>query len=390
MLLAFSEGASEHSATASGFLIEPGRERPVAALTFARETLDVLALTDLDGRPVTSGFDGLELGELSFSSEVHEQDEQRLLSDTSLDEVRESVDAVVQALMFIVPALVLALGVMTWFAVGQALRPVHAISERVAAISSSTLDERVPVPAAQDEIAEMAMLMNQMLDRLEDGAARQRYFVADASHELRSPLSTIKAAAEVAQASDDPARFRELADEVAAEATRMEALIADLLALARLDEGADHPIQETVDISERCMSAVEQLPSSPISVEVIRADGVVVEGVAQQLERAIFNLLLNATQHARSRVRLESRLLRSRAQVIVDDDGAGVDASERERIFERFVRADRSRQRLTGGTGIGLSLVRIIAERHGGKVIVGDAPELGGARFILEIEAAST
>ena len=342
-------------------------------LNAAQATLDS-ALEDTDGAS-----DG------ERADEVSGDPEQRLLSDRTIGEVQESVDAVVNALQLIVPGLVLVLGAGTWFMVGRALRPVHAISEQVASITSATLDERVPVPPAQDEIAELAMLMNQMLDRLEASSKRQRQFVADASHELRSPLSTIKAAAGVAAVSPDPGKLSQLAGQVSAEADRLEELIADLLDLARFDEGDSAGIEERVELSAVCRAAADRLPPTSAELTIAAAEAVTVRGVELQLERAIFNVLTNAAQHAQRSVQVQVRTAEGRGEIVIDDDGPGIAAEDRERIFDRFVRLDGSRSRATGGSGIGLALVEAITTRHGGTITVTDAPELGGARFVLDL-----
>lgn len=370
-------------ATLTGYLVESGEDTPVAQVLLDRDDLVVLELSDGFGLKIGAGELPLRVGERIDQGSVIDDDAVQLLSNASLHEVKESIDAVVAALMIIVPLLTLVLGVAIWFTVGRALRPVHAISAQVGRISAQTLHERVPVPPVQDEIAELATTMNHMLDRLEAGSERQRRFVADASHELRSPLSTIKAAAEVAQASEDPSRFGELADDVAAEAQRMDELITDLLDLARLDEQRRGAVAD-VRLEQLCRAATERLPASAIDVQ-LNAEDVTVEGVQEQLERAVFNLVLNATQHARSTVAVEVRVATDAATVAVEDDGPGIETQDRERVFERFERLDASRQRGTGGAGIGLSLVRAIADRHGGTVHVEASTRLGGARFVLRL-----
>lgn len=368
----------------SGFLLEPGEAEPVAALTVDPTSGEVLSLRSLDGD---------ELDELAALRSVPLDSDQgdagvaRVLSAAALEEVTESVDSLRTALILIVPGLVLILGLTIWVMVGRALRPVQAISEHVASIRASTLDERVPVPQTDDEIADLATLMNEMLDRLEQASLRQRQFVADASHELRSPLSTIKAAADVATVSEDPARFGQLAGDVAHEADRMELLIADLLDLARLDESSGPP-QATVRLDEVCAGAIGRRISDLPAVE-LALDDVRVRGDSAQLERAVLNLVANAQVHAASRVRVQTGVEGSMGQVVVDDDGPGIAPADRERVFERFVRLDDSRTRATGGAGIGLALVRAVAERHEGTVEVLEAPELGGARFRLRIPLAT-
>ena len=306
------------------------------------------------------------------------------LSEASIREVQEGVDAVTGALVLIVPGLLLLLGAGTWVMVGRALRPVRAITDRVTTITSTTLDERVPQPGSNDEIDELATVMNEMLDRLEEGSERQRQFIADASHELRSPLSTIKAAAEITRVSPDPGRLGQLASEIEAEADRMEDLIADLLDLARFDEQRPAGSGMIVALGAVCEKAINRLPETDIDVSVSDDESLSVLGVESQIERAVFNLVLNATDHAARWVHLAVRRRDRRAVVVVDDDGNGVPAEDRRRIFDRFVRLDRSRGRDTGGSGLGLALVRAIASRQGGTVSVIDAPG-GGARFVLDL-----
>lgn len=393
LLLAYREPADPDGRVYTGTLVDRQLARPVARIVIDRRSLEVLELTDLTGQPVPGSMIPIDLPAAFANGELDRDHSHRLLSDETRREVQESVDAVIQALFLIVPGLVLALGTATWFTVGRALRPVHAISERVTAISATTLDERVPVPRARDEISELAHLMNQMLDRLQMGSERQRQFIADASHELRSPLSTIVAAAEVARVSPDPNKLRRLAEDVAAEAERMNVLIADLLDLARFDElrtdrVSPAPLEELVDLEATCRQAIERLPPTGTTIALHASGPLPVCGVASQLERAIFNLLINAVRHARQLVRVEIRRHGEHARVIVDDDGRGVDPDDRDRIFERFVRLDWARVRHAGGSGIGLSLVRAIATRHGGAVFVTEAPELLGARFVLDLSLA--
>ena len=228
--------------------------------------------------------------------------QQRALADASVREVEAGVDAASNALLIIVPLVVVALGLAIWWTVGRALRPVRDISARVTEISGSTLDERVPVPASEDEIAELAALMNEMLDRLQSSSERQRAFVADASHELRSPLSTIVAAAEIASVSPDPIKLHKLAETVSGEAQRMQLLVANLLDLARLDEDRLELDTTVVDVAAVCRDAVDRFDEevSDISLRcpaVARADGVV-----SQIEQVVFNLVDNAATHAEGRV----------------------------------------------------------------------------------------
>jgi len=320
--------------------------------------------------------------ELAFSFRDVDGDEGNVLlvGAVARDEVDQSLAAVRNALLAIIPVMIVGVAAMIWWLVGRALRPVQAISDQVQAISTTSLDQRVPVPQGTDEIAGLAGVMNGMLSRLEQGDVKQRQFAADASHELRSPLSTVRAAAEMIERNPTSGRAEVLAGDIVAEADRMDALIGDLLALSRIDEASGVAKHELVDLS----ALVAEFTNVQASVQpqiLLRAD-------AAQLQRAIENLINNAQRHANSRVTLDLRVIdhlgQHFAQLCVEDDGAGVPHDQRHVIFERFSRLDEARSREQGGAGLGLSLVQTIAARHRGTIAVDDSP-LGGARFTLHL-----
>jgi len=312
----------------------------------------------------------------------------QLLAASPLDGVRRSVDAVQEGLVVAFPLLVGMVGLLAWVLAGRALRPVEAIRAEVESITGSTLDRRVPVPGSGDEVARLARTMNAMLDRLEDASTRQQRFVADASHELRSPVAAIRTELEVAQRTAGPADWPAVADRLLAEEARLEAVITDLLLLASLDEGAPMPDAVAVDVAEEAREeARRRAPDrDDVVIEVDAPGAVIVRGSRMQLRRAVANLLDNAGRHARTTVRLSVHERDGRVRVLVDDDGPGVPDVERERVFQRFVRLDEHRARGAGGAGLGLSLVRRIAERHHGTARVDTAP-LGGARVVLDLPA---
>jgi signal transduction histidine kinase len=312
----------------------------------------------------------------------------QLLAASPLDTVRSSVDAVQEGLAVSFPLLVGAVGLLAWVLAGRALKPVEAIRAEVEAISGSTLDRRVPVPRSGDEVARLAHTMNAMLDRLQDASSRQQRFVADASHELRSPVAAIRTELEVAQRTASPEDWPAVAERLLAEEARLEAVIADLLLLASLDEGAPMPEPVLVDLADEAREeARRRAPErDEVTIEVDAPDAVVVRGSRMQLRRALANLLDNGGRHARTTVRLSVHERDGRARVLVDDDGAGIDEADRERVFERFTRLDDHRTRGSGGAGLGLSLVRRIATVHHGTVKVDTAP-LGGARVVLDLPA---
>ena len=290
--------------------------------------------------------------------------------------------AVSTALTVMLIGFPLLLGVVagvTWLVTRRALRPVEGIRAEMAEITASEdLARRVPVPDTHDEVARLARTTNETLAALETSVERQRRFVADASHELRSPIASLRTQLEVGAAHP------ELLDvEGAVEDTvRLQRLAADLLLLARLDAG-ERPADARVDLAELVREQVE----GRAGVTLEAAAGVEVAGSRGQLGRLVANLLDNAQRHARSAVTGDVRREGERAVVEVADDGDGVPEGDRERVFERFVRLDAARSRDDGGAGLGLAIARDVAVRHGGTLTVGEAAT-GGALFGLRLPVA--
>ncbi len=317
-----------------------------------------------------------------IESEAAEVGEALIVGAVARDEVNESLQAVREALTLIVPALVVVMGFLIWFLVGRALRPVGAMSERVEAITTTRLDQRVPVPSGRDEVANLATVMNGMLDRLQRGDHRQRQFAADASHELRSPLSTVRAAAEMIEHNPASERTESLASDIVHEADRMDRLIGDLLHLSRVDEDRSSEFFEPIDLGQLVADCAG-------GVDVTTEPGLVVLGAQDQLRRVVENLVANAQRHASTQVTVHAvPAANGRVELRVDDDGAGVPVNDRERIFERFSRLDAARSRDRGGAGLGLALVKAIVTRHGGWVHAETSPTLGGASFVVRLPRA--
>lgn len=329
-------------------------------------------------------------------------DRYRIVVSSSLEPVRRSVSAVKRGLAFSLPLLVVFVAAMAWWLAGRALRPVEAIRSEVERISGSTLSSRVPARGSGDEIDRLASTMNEMLDRLESSSIRQREFVADASHELRSPVTAIRAQLEVARYAETPADWHEIVDAVLTEESRLEDTLTDLLMSASLDEGAPVPNPAPVDLGETARVVVDRARTDRPEVTLDDAfdaaiDGLgkvsgeaVVRGSALHLERAVRNLVDNASRHAASRVVVTVGATDDAVTVTVDDDGPGIPDADRERVFERFTRLDGHRARQTaGGAGLGLHLVRQIASRHGGSVHVETSP-LGGARMVFAVSRGTS
>ncbi|WP_032389905.1 sensor histidine kinase [Rhodococcoides fascians] len=305
---------------------------------------------------------------------------------------REPVEKVVTTVAILLaivgPVVVALVALATYRLVGTALSPVERIRTRVASISNNDLGERIPVPETRDEIARLAVTMNEMLARLNAGQRAQQRFVSDASHELRSPLSTITAALELAAARPELIDASLIDESLLPEARRMRRLIEDLLLLARSDEmqsphgAVDVDLDDVLYEEGKRIDAVTDLDVGT-SIVPVR-----VTGDQPALARMVRNVVDNATRHARTRVELSCSESAGSAVIVIDDDGPGISEAERERVFDRFVRLDASRTRDEGGAGLGLAIVAGTVAAHGGSVTV-DRSTLGGARFQITIPMSS-
>ncbi|MFB9679404.1 sensor histidine kinase [Streptosporangium vulgare] len=279
-------------------------------------------------------------------------------------------------------------GVITYIGhriVTVALRPVNAVRAELDEINASSLDRRVPVSPADDEIHELADSVNRTLARLEGAMERQRQFTADASHELRTPLAGLRAQLEEAQLHPGETDLSTLLAHSLSDLDRLQLIITDLLLLAKL-ECSPSRLRERIDLATLVRAEVSRR-ADPRKVRLVLASEVPIDAVHGQIGRAVTNLLDNAERHARESVVVEVRANDGAAEVIVDDDGEGVAEADRERIFERFARLDAARSRDRGGTGLGLAIARRIAQAHDGTLQVGTAPS-GGARFVLRLPMA--
>lgn len=314
-----------------------------------------------------------------------------LVAASPLEEVSRSVDALARALWLSIPALVVAVALLAWWLVGRALRPVHAMRTALATISGASMDRRVPEPGSGDEVDQLARTMNSMLERLEHATERQRRFVSDASHELRSPVASIRATVEVAQRRGPDADWPDVARRVLADDERLERMVDDLLELARLDETPEALPDTHVDLDDIVLEEVSRL-TDRATILTDRVSAGRVRGSRRQLERVVRNLFDNAIRHARSTVAVSLGTERGGpgdgttiVRLTVDDDGPGISEADRERVFERFTRLQEGRGRDAGGAGLGLAMVRAIVDRHGGTVTIEASERLGGARFVVDL-----
>jgi signal transduction histidine kinase len=300
----------------------------------------------------------------------------------TLKPVERSVTTVTALVAAGLPVMLLVVGGATFILSGRSLRPVEAIRRRVADISGRDISGRVPVPEAQDEIARLANTMNAMLTRLESAQAAQRRFVADASHELRSPLAALRANVELA--ADPHTASAASTETVLAETDRLERLVTDLLLLAKADEHGLRVDRTDVDLDDLVQAERTRLRAEPGLIVGGRVQAVQVRGDRHQLDQALRNVVDNAVRHTTSRVDLDVRVDGRYALIEVADDGPGVPADMRERVFDRFVRLDDSRARSAGGSGLGLAIVREVVTAHGGTVTVEDSAT-GGAMFRIRL-----
>ena len=328
-----------------------------------------------------------------------------------IDDIADSVSILRVGLTIAVPVVIVILACLMWWLVGRTLRPVEAIRREVADISGQSLHRRVTEPQADDEIRLLARTMNDMLDRLQGAAERQQRFVADASHELRSPLARIRTELEV------DAHHSETADLVASHASvldetrHLERLVDDLLILARHDaHQTSATLHHLVDLDDIVFDEARRLrDTATVGVDTSTVSAAQVIGERAQLTRVVRNVLDNAARYAATTVSLSLAGRNGTARLTVDDDGPGIGPADHDRVFERFTRLDPSRTHLdrrasngrasngranggqptnpTSGTGLGLAIARDIISAHGGSITI-DPAVFGGARFVIELPLA--
>jgi signal transduction histidine kinase len=306
-----------------------------------------------------------------------------VVTGTSLVDANGTTRSLAGALALGVPLLVALVTTATWVLVGRALRPVESIRAEVADIKDSTdLNRRVPEPATGDEVSRLARTMNEMLDRLQAAQDRQKQFMSDASHELRTPITTMRHQLDIAVNHPDRVDSNRLSGELLVETERMSRLVDDLLWLAHRDEGRSRPPATPVDLDDLVLTEAARLRSNGRAVDTSAVSAGQVRGDPYELVRAIRNLVDNADRHATSGLAFGVQTSGGTVTVTIDDDGPGIAEADRERIFERFTRLDESRTGDRGGAGLGLAIVAQIVSNHGGSIDVGTAP-LGGARVAL-------
>ncbi|WP_173042143.1 sensor histidine kinase [Phytohabitans flavus] len=307
----------------------------------------------------------------------------------SMADLAQSVRLLRNILLLAFPVLLVALAAVAWRVIGLTLRPVEALRTGAEEITGGARPGQLPLPDSHDEIHRLAVTLNGMLDRLEAARARQRAFVADAAHELRSPLTNMRTQLEVAQRLGERTDWPAVADDLLLDTERLSRLVDDLLLLARADDAGTRALRTVpVELGELVMALAERYPSPPVTAAVPEAS-LWITGEPEALARVIANLVDNAVRHTRTTVRVEVSADGPYHLVTVTDDGPGIPHADRQRVFDRFTRLDNARARDAGGAGLGLAIVRELVRRHGGTVRLADASPGPGLRAEVRLPAAS-
>jgi len=289
------------------------------------------------------------------------------------------------------PLALLLASLVGYVVAAAALRPVERMRARAESISEQELTERLPVPRARDELARLGQTLNAMLARIEQGVARERRFVADASHELRSPLALLRAEVELAlEAPRSGEELRDALRSVGKEADRLSQLAEGLLLLARLDEGRLELRPERIAVRELLSDVAARFSRRAEEagrlIEVTAPD-LIAGGDRLRLEQALGNLVENALRHGAGTIGLVARRLDDGIELHVTDEGSGFPAAFRSRAFERFSRADEARG--SGGAGLGLAIAKAIVEAHEGSIVIASGPR-GGADVRIWLPGSAT
>jgi signal transduction histidine kinase len=299
-------------------------------------------------------------------------------------DIEQSARTLRTLLLWIFPLLLAVLAAIAWRVIGAALAPVVALrrgAERIDESSSET--DRLPVPPTRDEVSALATTLNAMLDRITVARRKQRAFVADAAHELRSPLASMRTQLEVAQRLGEGG---DLPAELLADVDRLSSLVDDLLILARAGDAAATRGSSEVNVAALLCDVAGRYGSARVPVGTapgLAGRRLLPRAVPDDLTRALTNLVDNAVRHARTRVVLDATSVGHQVEVTVTDDGHGISVEDRERVFDRFTRLDEARDRDSGGSGLGLPITRALLARSGGDVHLEDASP--GVRAVVRL-----
>ena len=304
--------------------------------------------------------------------------------------VNERMQDIIFLLLLCTPLALLFSAYGSYWLAGHAFRPIHRLTDIAHEIGAKDLHQRVPIPHANDEVRELALIFNQMIGRLEQAFNQQRRFVADASHELRTPVSVIRSITDVALAQPSaPEEYVLVLKEINAESERLGKLINDLLALARADEGLVQFDHDTVQLDLLTSDVVDSMEALAAERKIILTVGelhtATILGDAARLIQVIMSLVDNALTYtnAGGSVTLSVKTTKTHALLIVRDTGIGIAPKDQPHIFERFYRADPARSRAAGGSGLGLSIVDWVVRAHDGTVSVESRPGQGSTFTVV-------
>jgi heavy metal sensor kinase len=317
-----------------------------------------------------------------------------VVAGSSLEPTDEELESLRGILAYLVPLALVVAGIGGWFLAGRSLSPVVAMADRARQIGVENLGERLPVANPRDELGKLAETFNGLLSRLEASLMQQRQFMADASHELRTPVTTARTAASVAlqQPRRDEGDYRETLDVIENEMTRLSRIVDDMFTLARADAGS-YPVRPTPMYLDEVFDEVVRgsrvvASTRRITIADTAARPASFTGDEDLIRRLILNVLDNAVRYAPSNSVIRAALDRAgdHYAIVISDDGPGIPAEVQPRIFERFYRVDAARSRPDGGAGLGLALARWIARVHGGDVVLASSSSLGST-FLITLPA---
>jgi signal transduction histidine kinase len=303
----------------------------------------------------------------------------------SLEDREEAVGELLQQLALVGPVALVLVSLLGYGIATAALRPVESMRAEAEAISADQPGRRLPVPSARDEIARLGLTLNEMLARLEAAIERERRFVADAGHELRTPLALLQAELELAlRRPRSPAELEQALRSAAVEADRLSRLAEDLFVLARSDQGQLPLRREPVEVAALVAGVLRRFATPAAArgrtIAVEAPSGLELEADPLRLEQALGNLVANALEHGRGTIQLSAVAENGRIELHVRDEGPGFPAGFLPRAFERFSRADESRS--GGGAGLGLAIVSVIATAHAGSAHVANRADAGADAWL--------
>jgi heavy metal sensor kinase len=314
---------------------------------------------------------------------------QLVLVGAGTEAADDSLGRLILVMLLTGPIALIAAGAGGWFTASKALAPIAEMTATAASIGINRLDERVPVPESGDELAELAKTLNKMLARLEEGVDDKRRLIADASHELQTPLAVMRTELDVSLGSPNlgPEAI-EVLESAREETDRMTRIVRNLLTLARFDEGTIQLLRKPINLGALAHEAAESLLmlGRERGVDItVEGDDIVVLTDPEYIRLVLVNLIENAVKHsgAGTSVSVVLDTAGNEARLSITDTGPGIPEEEQPHVFDRFYRVDRARSKKSGGSGLGLAIAREIVEAHDGRVELKSRPGHGSTFSII-------